>query len=458
MEQTKTRGEKEIKINLEPDRTSANTKDETQKIKIKKESVKTERVVIIGGGFAGVRACLSLLRSRQPIYITLIDKNPYHAYHPDYYEIASAITQELQNASAENLLDLKQTAAIPFFKIFGKYRNIEILKDEAENIDFKKNIVKTKNGYEIFYNSLIIATGSKTSFYNIKNLSAFAFEFKTINDALNIRNNLHEIFANKPKKENIKIIIGGGGFSGCELAAEIALYIKSLNKIYGRPGKSAEIEIIEASENILQGISGWARKKAARRLEKLEVKISANLKITQIEEQKIIFEDKNTIKFDMLIWTAGVEGENISKLFPKEAVREKKFCLITDEYLNIMNMKNVFTAGDIAYTLDEKKLPAKMTAQTAISEGKYIAKVIKNKLKNKKVSPYKPKQSKFIIPLGGKYAIASLGFIKFSGFLAWCLRNIVTLKYFLSILPISKAITLWLNGLKIYIKNDKPIS
>lgn len=456
MEQTKTKGEKEIKINLESARLPAYAKIETQKIKIKKESVKTERVVIIGGGFAGVRICLDLLHSKQSIFLTLIDKNSHHSYHPDYYEIASAITREPRNASSADLLDLRQTAAIPFFKIFGKYRNIEILRDEAIDIDFKKTLIKTRDGRELFYDSLIIASGSKTSFYGIKNLSAFAFEFKTINDALNIRNNLHEIFANKPKKENIKIIIGGGGFSGCELAAEISLYIKSLRKIYGRPSKSAEIEIIEASENILAGANVWAKRKAVKRLEKLGIKISFNLKIQKIEEHKLIFEDKKTANFDMLIWTAGVEGENISKLFPKKTVHETKSCLITDKYLNVLDMKNVFAAGDIAYALDEKNIPAKMTAQTAISEGKYIAEIIKKRLSNKNVAPYKPKQSKFIIPLGGKYAIADLGFIKFSGFLAWCLRNIVTLKYFLSILPISKAIALWFSGLKIYIKNDRP--
>lgn len=454
MEQTKTSGKKEIKINLKPVELPAHIKIETQEIKIKKENVKTERVVIVGGGFAGVRAALDLLRAEKNIYITLIDRNLYHPYYPDYYEIASAVTRELRNASSADLLDLKQTAAIPFFKIFGKYKNIEILKDEAIDIDFKKTFVKTKNGRELFYDSLIIAAGSKTSSYNIKNLSTFAFEFKTIDNALNIRNNLHEVFANMPKKENIKIAIGGGGFSGCELAAEIALYIKSLYKIYGRPNKSAKIEIIEASENILPEISIWTRKKVINRLEKLEIKISPNLKITQIEKRKIIFEDKNILEFDMLIWTAGVEAENISKLFPKETVHEKKFYLITDEYLNVLNMKNVFAAGDIAYALDKKNLPAKMTAQTAISEGKYIAKTIKKRLNNKNTAPYKPKQSKFIIPLGGKYAVADLGFIKFSGILAWCLKNIVTLKYFLTILPISKAAALWLHGLRIYIKND----
>lgn len=457
MEQTKTRRKKKFKINLESIKLPARAKIETQEIKIKKESVKTERVVVIGGGFAGVAACLGLLRSKQSIFITLIDKNMHHAYHPDYYEIASAITRELKNANAADLLDLKQTAAIPFFKIFGKYKNIEILKDEATDIDFKKTFVKTKNGHELFYDSLIIAAGSKTSFYNIKNLNAFVFEFKTIDDALNIRNNLHEIFANKPKKENIKIIIGGGGFSGCELAAEIALYIKFLYKIYGRPRKSAEIEIIEASENILDGVNIWTRKKAVGRLKKLGVKISPNLKIQKIEERELIFENKKTTNFDMLIWTAGVEAESISKLFSKEIVHEKKFCLITDGYLNIRGMKNVFAAGDIAYALDEKNFPVKMTAQTAISEGRYIAKTIKKRLEGKNIAPYKPKQSKFIIPLGGKYAIADLGFIKFSGILAWCLKSVVTLKYFLSILPISKAIILWLNGLKIYIKNDRPI-
>lgn len=434
-----------------------------KEINLNKLNKKMWRAVIVGGGFAGVRACLDLLRKENNIHISLIDKNSYHSYHPDYYEIASAVIRELSEAcNCEDLLKLKQTAAISFETIFKKYKNIVILKDEVKNIDFKNSLIATNKNQKVFYDFLLLAAGSETNFYGNKALKETALEFKTIEDALNIRCKVSEIVLNKAKKDKIKIIIIGGGFSGSELAGELACFTKHLFKKHNRPAGSAGIKIIEKGGALLQEASVWARNKSLKRLKKLGIEIILNSPIDKVEQSgKIYFnssdkkkENNNNFEdFDMLVWTAGVAGSSLSNIFPAETI-SKKSSLNVSDYLEIPLFPNILVAGDIANTLNNNS-PIPMTAQKAIEEGKYAAYVISKKIRGvKKFKPYKPKLNKFIIPLGGKYAVADLGFIRFSGFFAWTLKHIVTLSYFLSILPTFYAIRLWLKGIKIYIKND----
>lgn len=460
-----------------------NFKAEPQKktdIKINKNISEIQRIVIIGGGFAGVRAALDLSKKIKNAEIKLIDKNDYHSYHPDYYEIASAILNAAPKQECVNdVLALCKTVAIPYSVIFQGDKKIEFIKSEVVKIDFKNSIVGTADGNIFYYNWLIVSSGSKTSFYDIPGLHGAGLEFKTVNDALNIRNALCEIFSNKAKREKIDILIGGAGFTGSEVAGEISNYIKYLCKSCKRPKNSYSLKIIEASQNILGGASQWARKKSKKRLEKLDAEIILSAEIEKIEpiqntnllndenlsiapensKGKMILKNGQIFPFDILIWTAGVEASEISKLFPEDTL-QKKFCLKTDKFLRVLPYENIFAVGDIAYYVNEKTgNPLPMTAQTAISEGSYAAYAISQKINFKtpddKLKQYTPKQSKFLIPLGGKYAIADMGIIKFSGSFAWFLKHLITLSYFISILPFSRAIKIWLSGIRIYIKNDR---
>ena len=438
---------------------------EEARTKIKINEYETERrVVIIGGGFAGVRAALDLLRSKNNFKVILLDKNGFHSFHPDYYEVATAALEEREKPSITQFYSVRSTVAIPFKNIFKGYKNIQVLNDEALNLNPKRQFVETARKKQIFYDWLIVSAGSETNYFNIPRLKELSFELKSVNDALNIRNAIDELFEREGKKKKINIIIGGGGFTGCELAGELANYLKNLVKIHKRPGKNHSIKIVEASPAILGGASKWAQKKAKNRLLKIGVDILTDRPIGKISQNEIFFKagggdapEKSKLEplnYDILIWTAGVKANKFSTIFDKNILAEKQ-CLKINKFLQIPLFKNIFAAGDIAFYFDPaKNNPLPMTAQTAISQGSYAAYAINREINKKKLKPYKPKQSRFIIPLGGKYALADFGFIKFSGFFAWILKHLVALLYFLSILPFFSALTLWLRGLKIHIKND----
>lgn len=435
------------------------------KVKINVEKSRLNRIVVIGGGFAGTRAALDLLKNSKDVHVVLIDKNPYHSYHPDYYEVATAICENLRDCGVYDLA-LRSTVAIPFEKIFKDFKNITVAHDEVSEIDFDSEIVKTKHKKEFPYDWLIVSGGSETSFYGIPMLRETSLDFKSVNDALNIRNIIDELTGNKGKKDKIKIIVGGGGFSGCELAGEITCYVAHLLKNNKLPVENADIKLIEASDAILKGASVWAQKKTEARLKKLGVQVFTNFKISKIEPEetdiysskkqrgKIFWNGGESFDFDVLIWTGGVEASSVSRLFGNKG-RDKKFCLKTNANLSVPPHKNVFAAGDIAYYVNPSAnsfLP--MTAQTAISEGRHAAFAILSGIKKEKIKDYKPMQSQFIIPLGGKYALADLKVFKFSGFFAWALKHFITLHYFSTILPLREAVKLWLKGMRMYIRND----
>ena len=398
--------------------------------------------VIVGGGFGGVRAALDLARHKYDLKVILIDKNGYHSYPADFYKLLRPPSGRQEHFSPEKFRLMFSSVTISLAEIFEGRESVQILIDEAAGFDLEKNLVNLASGEKIKYDWLILATGSVTNFYDIPGLKPRALEFKTTADALNCRNAVDEVFERKGKHELINIVIGGGGFTGCEVAAELACFTKILAQIHGHPQENILISIVEASSQISGSLGGWAIKKAERRLKKLGIKIILNEPIVDVQDRSVALKSGGVLNFDVLLWTAGVKANPICQKIGRVKF-EGNFCLVVDKYLRIGDHHNIFVIGDAAYCqgFDEKPLP--MTGQTAISQGAYVAYSIKRILHHRKVFKYHPRESKFIMPLGQKYAIADLGWLKISGFLPWYLKRLVALKYFLSILSFGKAWKLW---------------
>src|SRR3989344_7302053 len=185
--------------------------------------MKKKRVVIVGGGFGGVRAGLDLSRHAHDFHIILSDRDGYHTYNPDYYELMSSRKGQA-HLSRERFQLVFSTGTRALAEIFEGKKIVELMLDEAVAIDSSANEVETAKGGKVPYDVLIVASGSVSNFYGIPGLAARAIELKTTEDALNIRNAIDEAFARKPKHEKVSVVIGGGGFSGCEVAGEIATW------------------------------------------------------------------------------------------------------------------------------------------------------------------------------------------------------------------------------------------
>src|SRR3989338_4460834 len=218
-----------------------------------------KEIVIIGGGFGGVRVARRLAQERN-VHITLIDKERYHTFHPELYEVATANIPETFGHLPLEFSELRSTASYPLVDIFSDHLNVTVLHDEVVTINFKKQETLLKSGSTHTYDVLVLGIGSEVNYFDIPHLAEYALPLKTLWDALQIRNQLDELFRTTQKKETINIIIGGGGFTGCEFAGELCFYIKKLTTLHGRPAELVTITIVEGSSALLPGVDAWVQK------------------------------------------------------------------------------------------------------------------------------------------------------------------------------------------------------
>lgn len=395
-------------------------------------------VLILGGGFGGVRAGLDLCRNPD-LEVVMIDNDGSHYFQPNFYKTLSFEKIHGQKNFFEREL---KNFSIPLKEIFRNKPNFSLIVDNVSEIDLAKKEVGTKLGKMYNCDYLIIALGSETEFFGNSELKEFALEFKSPQDALNVRNAFDELFERKGKREPLKTVIVGGGLSGCELAANLAEAKEKMAKAHGYPSENVSIEILEAGSEILCQLSPSLKKIANQRLNDLGIKISVCTPVLNVENGKLNDKNGKVFEYDLLIWTAGVKGCSLVSSI-KGVKIEKKNTIRIDEYLQIRPFQNVFAIGDIAYfkTAAGKTLP--MTAQTAYQQGAYAARATNRLIYGKKLAPFKFKKIGFVAPLGNHFALLDFGWLKLSGKAAYWIKMFANLRYLLSILPVRKAIQIW---------------
>jgi len=416
-------------------------------------------VVILGGGFGGVRVALDLARKRAA-KIILIDPNDYHSVHSQYYELATAFRAErkgeTQREERRAFHDMLRTATVPFEHIFAGL-DVQTIKSRAERVDPKKSAVILEGGRVIHYEWLVIAIGSQTNYFGIPHLEQNSLGLKSITEAMNVRDHVDELFLSSPKHKKINIVVGGGGFTGVELACELVGYMKKLSHTHNHPMGNWNCIIVEAGPAVLGSTSAWVQKKVQKRIRKLGITLLLNSPIVDVWPNLMyIGKEKRAFPFDLLVWTAGVKGSCPIDIV-EGTMLDKRNCIFPDLTLRVPMQESIFVLGDAATTLDPKTAnPVPMTAQKAIHEARYVSRALRRLIKDKKthIVSYVPKSSSFIIPLGGKYAVVQTPYFHVAGFLSWALKYVVLLRYLRSILPIRRAIAFVGRELALYTKND----
>lgn len=371
------------------------------------------KILILGGGFGGVRCALDLsrlLRNRGSsipsesgdkklkgqAHITLVDRNNYHLFLPSLYEVASAYGIKKEPFSVK----MRKTICIPYGEIFAG-KNVNFIQAQISAVDFKTKSVKTKGGDILFYDYLVIGLGSQTEDFGINGVREYAYQFKSIDDALAINEKIGKLV-------NPKILIGGAGFTGIELAAEISCCVKKMCREYGLKGKHAIITLIEAGPKILPMVSDRERKIISKRLTKLGVVLMENSPIEEIGSDFVKLKNGQTLQGDMVVWTGGIKANEFLKSIAGLPVTDKGK-IVMDENLQVQGWKNVFAIGDNQEFIDPKtKKPIPALAYTAVDQGKIVAKNIYNILNGKSLESYQPHYEIWIAPVGGKFAVAHL--------------------------------------------------
>lgn len=410
-----------------------------------------KNIVILGAGFGGITAALSLAKKKEVLgddyEIILIDRHHHQLYTPALYEIAS-IPQE-------NITDiaLKTSVLIPLADIAAK-KQITVLTDEIIGLAPEKQEVLLKNNGTFPYAFCVVALGSETNYFGIPGLKERSFPLKTFNDAVRLRNAIEELVK---KNDGMKIVVGGAGASGVELAAEFVNFICDIKEkvLNGKKVCNVEFLLVEASPDILPGFDEKTVQKTKRRLARLGVRIKTSTAINAVEEKEIIFKNGERESYDILCWTGGVAGPAILSQFGLPL--SPKNTLEIDDTLRVKRTNgSLFAIGDNAsFTNPKTGKPLVWNVPVAEAEGRLAARNILRAIRSEPLKKFVPlKQYPFILAVGKKYAIADLVIIRIAGFFGWFLKQLAELRYLLFILPFKKAIATWLRGEKYFISND----
>src|SRR3989344_6063694 len=214
------------------------------------------KILILGGGFGGIRCALDLeKKSGNDVTVTLIDKNSYHLFLPALYEAASAFKGSLKNDPFA--LRLKKTICIPFYDIF-KNKKVNFVQAEVCEVDLSAKKVKTKGGNVFCYDYLVVAIGSQAEDFGIPGVSEYAYQFKSLEDALIINEKLEnlvkDVVSNK-KVSPVNVLVVGAGFNGVELAAELSCRAKNISEKFNAKNKCSKIVLVESGPRFLPMIS-----------------------------------------------------------------------------------------------------------------------------------------------------------------------------------------------------------
>lgn len=381
---------------------------------------KLPRVVVIGGGFAGM-SFIKKLRGAK-VQIVLFDRHNYHTFQPLLYQVSTGGLEP-------------DSIAYPLRKIFRKQNDFHFRMAEVESINTDENIIISSVG-SLSYDYLVIATGTKTNYFGNDNIAKYSMPMKTVPQALNIRSlilqNIEHADRSKVPADRarfLNFVIAGAGPTGVELAGALAEFKKGiLGSDYPElDGSQMEVHLIEGQDRVLPPMSETASKKAQHFLEKLGVQIHLSTLISDYDGDTVTTKDGKTFKTATFIWAAGVTGAPI-KGFNASALVERANRYKVDHYNRIQGFDNIFALGDIAL-METEDFPKghPQVAQPAIQQGDRLGKNFKKMLVGEKMEPFEYFDKGTMATVGRNKAVVDLRKMHFGGAIAWFLWMFVHL-------------------------------
>jgi NADH dehydrogenase len=375
------------------------------------------QVVIIGGGFGGLYAAKSMAKAN--VQITLIDKRNFHLFQPLLYQVA---TGSLSPADISS----------PLRSVLSKSKNTKVLLGEVTDIDTSAQNVMV-GAESVPYDTLIVATGAKHSYFGKDNWEEFAPGLKTVEDAIEMRRRIFSAFeAAESESDPVKrqalltFVIVGGGPTGVELAGAIAeLATKTLTEDF-RNIDTAETRVLllEGLDRILPPFAPELSHTAEVSLTALGVDVQTKTLVTHIENDIVTIkqgDDVKEIAAKTVLWAAGVKASPMGKVLTEKTGVESDRAgrVIVEPDLSIKGFPNIFVVGDLANFAHQNDKPLPGVAPVAMQEGEYVAKLIQKRLKGETLRPFKYIDMGSLAMIGQHAAVVDLGFIKLRGFFAW---------------------------------------
>lgn len=373
-------------------------------------NVEIPRIVIIGGGFGGITLAQSLRQKNAQV--VLIDKNNYHTFQPLLYQVATAGLEP-------------DSIAYPLRKLFENQPNLFFRLAEAQRIDTENNTLETSIG-PIDFDYLVIASGSDTNFFGLKELEKLSMTMKSVSEALDLRSYILQNFESALLTSDIgeqnsymNFVLVGAGPTGVELAGALAELKKHvLPKDYPDLDlRRMKINLVEAADKVLPPMSKQASEKALKYLQNLGVNVWLNTAVENYDGETVTIKDGKNFKTKTLIWSAGVKGAVVNGLKEEAIVHGR---IAVDEFNKVKGYKNIFAIGDVALMKTElypKGHP--MVAPVANQQGAHLSNNFMKELKGKPMEPFKYFDKGSMATIGRNRAVVDLHKFRFQGTFAW---------------------------------------
>jgi NADH:ubiquinone reductase (H+-translocating) len=387
------------------------------------------RVVILGGGFGGLNAAQKLKRA--PVEVTVIDRRNFHLFQPLLYQVATGSLSPGEIAA-------------PLRGVLSKQKNARVLLGEAADIDPQARRVILRDGAVFEYDSLIVATGSQTSYYGNDGWRQWAPSLKSVEEATAIRHKILYAFeraeraASDDEARNwLTFVIVGAGATGMELAGALAeIANETLKNDFRRINpREAKILLLEGGPRVLTSFPEGLSAKAERLVEKLGVQVLKSVMVTDIDQDGVTYktaQGSEKLAAKTVLWAGGVVtnefGRKLGERTKAETDRTGRIRVNPD--LTVPSHPDIFIIGDLALSQGQNGKPLPGVAQVAIQGGAYAAKAIRARLRGKKdLPPFRYFNKGDMAVIGRAAAIANIFGFHLSGLLAWLTWLFVHLMY-----------------------------
>jgi NADH dehydrogenase len=384
------------------------------------------RVVIVGGGFAGLNAVQALAKA--PLEVTLIDRRNYHLFQPLLYQVATG-----------GLSPGDITA--PLRAVVRHQKNVRVLMDEVTGFDVAARRILLREG-ALDYDTLIVATGAENFYFGNNDWEKYAPGLKSIEEATAIRGRILRAFEkaemepdSAARRRWLRFVVVGGGPTGVEMAGAIREIAKDTmkNDFRNIRPEESEVLLIEGSDRILPPFLPELSVKAERQLLKLGVRSRTGLRVVTIDDEGVDVEGprgRERIEARTVIWAAGVRASKLGKLLAEAvgAQTDRMGRVIVDKDLSIPQASEILVIGDLAH-FEQGGKPVPGVAPAAMQEGRHAARVIRARLQGKPSPAFRYFDKGTMATIGRAAAVADIGPFHFGGFLAWITWLFVHLLY-----------------------------
>ncbi len=382
---------------------------------------KKQHIVVVGGGFGGVKAALELAKEPNLFEVTLIADRPDFWYFPTLYHTATGGT--------------RAQSSIPLKELF-KGKGVKIVIGKVVTLDREAKTLVFEDKSTAPYDRLVLALGVVTNYFGIPGLQEFSYGIKSIAEAEELKQHLHKQIVDEGKPD-LNYVIVGGGPTGIELAGALGKYLQFVMKHHGLERRPVHIDLVEGNKHLMPRMPKSVGRAIARRLRRLGVKLYLG-KAVQGETADELTVGGKSIRSHTVIWTAGQANNPFFNANGFTISPRKK--VVVDEFLRAE--KDVFVIGDNAET------EYSGMAQTAIYDSEFVA---HNMVKDAEEEPklaYRPKKPVYVLPAGPRWAAVEWGNVHLYGWLGWFLREAGDFVAFTDIEPLPEAAAQWAHALQ----------